>query len=72
MIALEKTESPNLNQREKDVLKHVSEGQSYKEVAYTMSLAEPTIKIYMKRAKKKLGAANTGQAIALFIRSCDA
>lgn len=67
-MVLDKTENPNLNQREKDVLKHVSEGQSYKQVAVSMDLSERTIKFYMGQAKNKLKAKTVGHATALFVR----
>jgi DNA-binding CsgD family transcriptional regulator len=57
-----------LNSREKEILKLVCDGNSYKEIAKMLDLSLPTIKVYIRSAKDKLGAVNGGHAIALFVQ----
>lgn len=58
-----------LNQREIDILDLVARGNSYKKVARVMTLSLPTIKFYMGRAREKLGATSSPQAVAMFVQS---
>ena len=57
----------DLKSREKEILKLVSEGNSYKHCARTLNLSLPTIKVYIGRAKEKLNAKSICHAIAIFI-----
>lgn len=57
-----------LNQRETEILRLVSQGNSHKEIAKKMRLSLPTIKVYIRSAKTKLGAHNCGHAVALFVQ----
>jgi DNA-binding CsgD family transcriptional regulator len=57
-----------LNKREAEILRLVSEGNSYKQVARVVDLSLPTIKFYIRSAKDKLAAKNVCQAVALFVR----
>lgn len=57
-----------LNLRETEILKLVSEGNSYKKISDKIGLSLPTIKVYVRSAKDKLGAINSSHAIALFVR----
>ena len=56
-----------LKPREAEILKLVSEGNSYKQVARVLNLSLPTIKIYIGRAKERIGAKSICHAIAIFI-----
>ena len=59
---------PNeLRPREVEILKLVSKGNSYKQIARDLDLSVPTIKVYMGRAKERLAAKSVGHAVALFI-----
>ena len=57
-----------LNQRETEILKLVSEGHSYKELAYKTKLSIPSINFYIRSAKNKLKAKNICHAVVLFIK----
>jgi LuxR family transcriptional regulator, quorum-sensing system regulator SdiA len=58
-----------LNQRETEIMKLVSEGNAYKEIARTLGLSLPTVKCYIRSAKDKLGAKSTSHATSLFVRT---
>ena len=60
--------SKQLNARETEIIKMVSEGATYKHVARKLDLSLSMIKIYIRRSKDKLGASNIGQVVALFLR----
>ena len=59
----------NLRPREIQILELVSKGHSYKQVAYILDLSIPTIKVYIGRAKEKIGAKSICHAIALLVES---
>ncbi len=52
----------NLSQRERQVLKGLTEGKSNKEIGRDLDLAEPTIKLHVKTLYRKIGASNRTQA----------
>ena len=56
------TKSP-LSEREMQVLEHLAEGQSNREIAQGLSLAEATVKMHVKSICTKLGANNRTQAV---------
>lgn len=58
----------SLTPRETEVLRLVSQGNSYKKIASILRLSVPTIKVYTQRAKSKLGANNCSHAVAIFIQ----
>ncbi len=51
--------------REKDVADRLCRGESNKVIARTLGLQESTVKIYVRRIREKLGAANRTQAALL-------
>jgi DNA-binding NarL/FixJ family response regulator len=52
----------NLTQRETDILAHLSEGQSNREIARALFLSEKTVKAHLAAVFRKLGVANRTQA----------
>ena len=54
----------NLNKREKEILKYLVEGLSYKMIAARCSLSFETIKTYIKRIYEKLHVASMTEAVA--------
>lgn len=58
----------DLRPRETEILKLVSEGNSYKQVARVLNLSLPTIKVYIGRAKEKLSAKSICHAVAIWVR----
>lgn len=58
----------DLNHRETEILRLVSEGKSYKRISSEIDLAVVTIKFYIRSAKDKLGASSIGQAVAIFVK----
>ena len=59
----------DLNYREIEILKLVSQGKSYSQIVKSVNLALPTIKFYVRSAKDKLGATNSAHAVAIFIKT---
>ncbi len=53
---------PNLSPRELDVLKLIVEGQSNKQIAYTLTISEETVKHHVKGILSKLGVAHRTEA----------
>ena len=54
-----------LSQRERQVLKGLSEGKRNKDIALDLTITEPTIKFHVKSVYRKLGVANRTQAALL-------
>jgi DNA-binding NarL/FixJ family response regulator len=57
-----------LTQREMDVLRLIKEGQTNKEIAHTLHLAEETVKDYVRHILAKLGVQSRTQAVLTAIR----
>jgi DNA-binding NarL/FixJ family response regulator len=53
---------PNLTERERDVLRLITRGQSNKEIAFTLHLTEGTVKGYVSAILAKLDVADRTQA----------
>jgi two-component system invasion response regulator UvrY len=56
-------ETEELSDRERDVLRLLSEGKSYKEIAATLSISAKTISTYRARLVRKLGVRTTAELI---------
>ena len=54
-----------LSPRERQILKWVSDGKTYAEIAIILSIAERTVKFHMGNVMKKLGVNNARHAIKL-------
>jgi two-component system, NarL family, response regulator len=67
IIAEHMGEDP-LTQRELDVLKEISRGQTNKEVADTMGISEETVKSHLKAIFSKLAVGDRTQAIVTALR----
>jgi DNA-binding NarL/FixJ family response regulator len=52
----------NLTQRETDILAHLAEGRSNREIARALYLSEKTVKAHLAAVFRKLGVANRTQA----------
>lgn len=62
---LERSESiiaGNLSQRETQILKHLANGETNKQIANTHNIAEATVKVHVKTILRKLSLANRTQA----------
>ena len=57
-----------LTEREKDVLKHVAEGQRNREIAERLEISEDTVKVHVKHIMEKLGANDRTEAVTIAIR----
>jgi len=57
-----------LSAREREVLRLVAEGQSSKQIARALGIAERTVKFHVTAIFQKLGADNRAQAVALAAR----
>lgn len=66
MTAVEEiTENPlaeKLTERERQVLKGLTEGKANKEIARDLDIQEPTVKLHVKTLYRKVGASNRTQA----------
>ena len=56
---------PRLSAREREVMRLVAAGQSNKEIAATLHIAERTVKFHVTAIFNKLGAENRAQAVAI-------
>lgn len=52
----------NLSQRETQILKHLANGETNKQIANTHNIAEATVKVHVKTILRKLSLANRTQA----------
>lgn len=59
----------NLSERERQVLLHAANGLRDVEIGKTLYLGEHTVKQYLSRAYRKLGARNRAQAVAIALRA---
>lgn len=57
-----------LSARESEALKMAADGSGNREIAAKMGLSENSVKMFLKRAFYKLGAANRAEAVQLAIR----
>jgi DNA-binding NarL/FixJ family response regulator len=57
--------APRLSAREREVLRLVAAGQSNKEIAATLRIAERTVKFHLTSIFNKLGADNRARAVAI-------
>ena len=55
-------EGKTLSPREKEILSHLMEGESNKEIANLLDIAEGTVKVHLKGILKKIGVHNRTQA----------
>ena len=60
--------SKGLSTREAQVLKVAATGANNKEIAETLCLSENSVKMFLKRAFFKLGAANRAEAVQLAVK----
>src|SRR5262249_152427 len=58
---------PNLSARELDVLNAIVQGQSNKQIAYSLSICEDTVKHHVKSILSKLEVADRTQAATVAI-----
>jgi FixJ family two-component response regulator len=58
-----------LTARETEVLLHVAAGQSNKQVAGELGIAEPTVKLHRARIMKKLCVQSTGEMVLLAVKA---
>jgi two-component system, NarL family, response regulator len=59
--------TPELTDREIQVLDLIARGNQNKEIAHTLKIAEDTAKIHVKHIFNKLGVQNRTQAVAVAI-----
>jgi DNA-binding NarL/FixJ family response regulator len=57
-----------LTDRERDVLRHVAQGNRNRDIAGLLSIAEDTVKVHMKHIMEKLGANDRTEAVAIAVR----
>jgi two-component system NarL family response regulator len=57
-----------LSVREREVLQHMFEGKSNKEIAAALSISEHTVNIHVKNILSKLGASGRTEAVTLALR----
>jgi DNA-binding CsgD family transcriptional regulator len=63
--AQEKAVGPSLSRREIEVLTHVALGQTSKEIAGSLGIAERTVNWHLERVFVKLGAGSRAEAVSL-------
>lgn len=59
---------PSLTQRERDVLGHLSQGQSHEEIAGDLGISIETVRTHLRKASEKLDASTRTQAVATAYR----
>ncbi len=63
--ALPEPGSEKLTDREMDVLRLLAQGQTNKEIADALGIAERTVKFHVSSILGKLGAANRAEAVTI-------
>lgn len=69
MEAREQDVAGNLSPREREVLRWTAAGRRQADIAETLGLSERTIENHLRRARLRLGATTTAQAVRTAIRS---
>jgi DNA-binding NarL/FixJ family response regulator len=62
------TGHPALSQREREILRHLADGQKNDEIAKELSISPDTVRTYIRRAMEKLEADTRTQAVAIALR----
>jgi DNA-binding CsgD family transcriptional regulator len=60
---------PSLTVRERQCLQGVAEGDPPKKIATTLKLSEAAVRLYLRRARARLGAVNLMQAVIIALRA---
>jgi len=58
-----------LSDREKEILGHLIEGNTNKEIARKLGLQEITVKVHLRNIYRKMGAANRAQAVRIALQN---
>ena len=67
-LAADASSSTRLTDREREVLEHLVEGRSTRQIADALHLGEETVKSHLTHIYQKLGARDRVQAVALALR----
>ncbi len=67
-VSPSRTNRPPISARQLDTLALVAEGYSSREIAAILRLRETTVKQYVAKARRKLGASNRAHAVAICFR----
>jgi DNA-binding NarL/FixJ family response regulator len=59
---------PRLTERERDVLEHLSRGESHEAIGQALWISIETVRTHLRKASDKLGAATRTQAVAAALR----
>jgi DNA-binding NarL/FixJ family response regulator len=62
------TGHPALSQREREILRHLADGQKNDEIAKELFISPDTVRTYIRRAMEKLEADTRTQAVAIALR----
>jgi DNA-binding CsgD family transcriptional regulator len=60
--------APELSARQRTVLLHLGDGLTVPEIAARLGIAETSVKMFVRRAARKLGAKSQLHAVALALR----
>jgi DNA-binding NarL/FixJ family response regulator len=63
-----RTKKRELTQRERDVLRHLAEGNSNDQIGEALSISPQTVRTHLQKAMEKLGATTRVQAVAIALR----
>jgi DNA-binding NarL/FixJ family response regulator len=63
-----RTRKRELTQRERDVLRHLAEGNSNDQIGEALSISPQTVRTHLQKAMEKLGATTRVQAVAIALR----
>jgi DNA-binding NarL/FixJ family response regulator len=63
-----RTRTRELTQRERDVLRLLSEGNSNEQIGLALSISPQTVRTHLQKAMEKLGATTRVQAVAIALR----
>ena len=57
-----------LTERERDVLRHVADGNRNREIGEKLRISEETVKVHLKHIMEKLGASDRTEAVTIAVR----
>ena len=58
----------SLTERERDVLRHVADGNRNREIGEKLRISEETVKVHLKHIMEKLGASDRTEAVTIAVR----
>ncbi len=68
-FALSGSQPPELTPRQRDILGHIAQGRSNKQIAFALGIRERTVKFHIAALFERLGTSSRTEAVIVGLRS---